>query len=91
MVAAIGDLHGRDQEAGQRFLTDLQFHIQHLSQTIPEALKADREGLESLHSHLLQWFRAWLDKLSHMTDEEWQQGLRDRSFWKDLYQTLDDS
>lgn len=91
IVATIIDLGGRDAEESQKFLTDLQLHIRHFSQVIPEALEADRHDLEALHGHLLHWYDALLTKFDEMSEEEWQQGSRARAFWNDLYQTLDNS
>ena len=90
-VVAIGDLHTHDQKAGQQFLSDLQFQIQHMSQIIPEVLKADREGLEALHDHLLRWLVEWSDTVANMTAEEREEGQQRRAFWKEVYETLDES
>ena len=91
IVATIGDLQGRDHAASQQFLENLQFHVQYLAQVIPEDHAVDRAGLEALHSHLVHWLRTFLTKFDEMTDEEWQQGQRERSFWADVYRTIDDA
>ncbi len=89
---AIVDLMGRDASTGQQFIDDLKLHIDHLRQMAPELPgECIPDQLEDIHRCLLLWIDHRLETLSDMPTEQFQTESQQRSLWRDIYRTLEES
>ena len=83
------DSEGTDQEFHQRFWANLQLHITHMCDAIPETHAEHRPVIEALVSYLQALYDNHIDHLAGMSESESQAGFLRRAVLVDILEILD--